>query len=367
MSSPSFYTLNNFVSTPHSLFGPDEYQDVNSFFEHLKDYHSTPLHRLNTLSLELGLKEIFVKDESARFGLNAFKIAGVSYAINRLQAEGRLAQGGTVVCATEGNHGRAVAHAACKQGLKAIVYMSSTAAPVRVRALIDEGAEVRQVEGNYDDAVRQASRDADLNGWLIVSDTSWPGYEQIPLWIMNGYTRIMEETAAQWEPGPGPDVVFVQAGVGGLLGAVASWIAERFGEKRPHIVGCEPSAAPSLSESIRVGHPVTLTGYFDSIMAGLRVGELSPVAWPALISNVDAAIAVDDALCAPAMRRLASDLNVKAGASGACALAALTWTMLDPAAAGLRDALRLGPDSMALVIVSEGATDPELYERLVSG
>lgn len=325
---------------------------------------------LQKLASELGVGDILLKDESARFGLPSFKILGVSYAVGQLLREGRLVKDSVLICASEGNHGRAVARVAAENKLAAKVYVAANTSPARIKAIESEGAEVVMVDGNYDDAVRQAARDAEHHGWQLISDTSWAGYEEIPRRIMSGYTRLMTEAETQWTPEPPPDVMFVQAGVGGLACAVASWLCWRYGAKRPFMIVCEPSSAACLLESSRAGMPIALRGPFDTIMAGLRCGEVSPLAWTVLSTAADAFLSIDDEQCALAMRVLAhprdSDPIVAAGASGACGLAALLAVFQDETLRPLREASGLNKRSRIFVINTEGATDPELYSRITS-
>jgi diaminopropionate ammonia-lyase len=346
------------------LFDAEEYTQINEFFHG----PPTPLWSLPGLASESGVGDILVKDESERLGLNSFKILGVSYAIDRLMRKGHINRSSVLVCATEGNHGRAVAHAAQENGLEAKIYVPAGTANARVEALEREGAEVVRVDGDYDNAVWLLAGDARSNGWTIVSDTSWPGYEEIPRWIMAGYTRLIMEAESQWSPGPPPDVVFVQAGVGGLACAVVSWLCHRYGAGRPFIIACEAVTATCLLESARAGNPVTVRGPFDTIMAGLRCGEVSPLAWPTLAAGVDAFVSIDNAQCAQAMRALAHPVNrdpvIVAGASGACGVAALLAVLRDERLRAVRKASSVSGRSRVLVINTEGATDPELYLRI---
>lgn len=349
------------------LFQAEEYRLVSDFFVSRPEFEPTPLLHLRALASELGIGDILLKDESARLGLNSFKILGVSYAVGRLLGEGRLADDSVVVCASEGNHGRAVARVAAENKLGAKIYVASATSSTRIKAIEKEGAEVIVVDGNYDDAVKQAARDGELYGWQIISDTSWSGYEEIPRWIMAGYTQLMSEAEKQWTPDPPPDVVLVQAGVGGLACAVVSWLCQRYGTKRPFVIVCEPMSAACLLESSRAGKPVTLNGPFNTIMAGLRCGEASPIAWPTLAAAVDAFVSVDDEQCASAMRVLADptkDPVVTAGAAGASGLAALVALQEDERLVPVREASGLNAQSRALVISTEGATDPEGYSRV---
>jgi diaminopropionate ammonia-lyase len=327
----------------------------------------TPLWHLRTLAAEVGIGDILVKDESSRLGLNAFKILGVSYALGSMIKQGQISQGSILACATEGNHGRAVARAASENGIAAKVYMSRDSASSRREAVEHEGAEVIIVDGNYDAAVRMMAKDARNNGWTIVSDTSWPGYEEIPRLVMAGYTRIPSEAETQWLADP-PDIVLVQAGVGGLAGAVVSWLCQRFGAYRPFTVICEPLSAACHLESARAGRPVSVPGPFDSILAGLRSGEVSQIAWPIVAAAADAFVAIDDEWCVKTMRLLAhpagEDQRIEAGASGACGLATLLAILQDQKLRRVREASRLAYQSRALVINTEGATDMELYRSI---
>jgi diaminopropionate ammonia-lyase len=309
-----------------------------------------------------------VKDETGRFGLNAFKSVGATFAVATLITRGEIVPGTTLACASEGNHGRAVARAARETQCDAIVYVAESVAPARVAAIEAEGARVQKVAGTYDEAVRAMVDDANRARWTIISDTSWPGYDQIPRLIMLGYTRIFDEVEAQ--VGSAPDVVFVQAGVGGLLAAAACWADWRYGLSRPQIVAVEPASAACVQASARAGRPTTLPGPFNTVMGGLRCGEMSPVAFESIHSIVDGYIGVDDDWAFDAMRRLAKpdghDPPIHAGASGAASLAGLLATLKDPANGDLRTALGLVEQSTVLVVVTEGVTDPAAYSAVLS-
>lgn len=256
------------------LLQAEEYEQVQSYFGARPESPPTPLRRLTGLAGELNLHDVWLKDESVRFNLNSFKILGVSYAVARLLSAGLITRSSVLACATEGNHGRAVARVASENSLAAKVYVSADMAVARVEAIAQDGAEVIRVRGGYDEAVRRMARDAELNGWVVVSDTSWPGYEMIPRWIIAGYTRLMDEALEQWSPDPSPDLVIVQAGVGGLACAALSWLCYRYGERRPQFIVCEPASAASLLESHRAGELTSLSGPFDTIMVGLRSGDV---------------------------------------------------------------------------------------------
>jgi diaminopropionate ammonia-lyase len=341
------------------LFTGAEYDDVQRFFESRPDLTPTRLVHLPALAQTLGFADIMVKDESTRFGLNAFKIAGVAYAVDRLLSGPAACRAGihTLVCASEGNHGRAVARVARERNLRAIVYMRRSAAQARVDAIRGEGAEVVLVDGTYDDAVRLVAGKAEHTpGVTIVSDTAWPGYEEIPRAIMAGYTWIMTEAECQWAPHP-PDIVVVQAGVGGLAAAVASWLAVRL-HPRPFFICAEPSGAACVRAAIAAGRAAPLVPE-NTIMNGLRCGEVSSLALPVLAVTVDACVLVADRSAIDAVEQfgnpVGADAPIEAGASGACGLAALSaWSREEPVA----------PGSCAFIINTEGTTDPARYARL---
>ena len=320
------------------------------------------------------------KDETERFGLNAFKLLGARFAIETLLHDGSIRKGGTLVCASEGNHGRAVARAARDAGCACRVYMAHDAAPSRVAAIAGEGAEVIRVDGSYDDAVRIMRDEAHASGWTIISDTAWPGYERIPRLIMLGYTHMLEEIgdrgAGIGDRGSGIgdrgsgigdqfDAIFVQGGVGGLLCAMASWCAFHRRDHPPRVIAVEPTSAASLQASARAGGPVAVTGPLQTAMAGLRNREVSPPAFEALLPIVDAFMSIDDVWALEAMRTFARPLSgdpaIEAGASGSAALGGLLALSRDPSLGPARSQLGLNRDSRVLVLVSEGVTDPALW------
>lgn len=351
---------------PRGLFTAEEYERVARFYDAQPGAAPTPLHALPALARSLGVGEILVKDESARFRLPAFKISGVWYAVNELQRTGVLAPGATLVCATSGNHGRATAHAARRLGLRARVYVPHDAQTSRIEAIAGEGAEVVVTESGYNDAVRRAAAEAGAAGWTVISDTGYPGYEDIPRLIMAGYTRLVDEASRQWSARP--DVVLVQGGVGGLVCAAASWFAHHFGSARPYFICCEPSKAACLLRSAQAGRPETVSGDLETKMEGLRCSEVSASAWPTIAGCVDAFVSIDDQWSFQTMRRLAhpqaGDAKIEAGASGACSLAALAAILEQDALHPLRSAARISPHSRLLVFNTEGATDPELFRRI---
>jgi diaminopropionate ammonia-lyase len=355
---------------PHvPLFSDADYAKQRAFFAERPRLAATPLRRFRALARSLGIADLRIKDETARFGLNAFKATGAMFAVETLRACGELAAGDTLVCASEGNHGRAVARASRHAGYRARVYLADSVALSRIAAIESEGATVVRVPGTYDDAVRVMTREAHANGWRVISDTALPGDAlDVPRLIMLGYTRLMDEAAEQWEPDPPPDVIFVPGGVGGLLAAVADWTRARRDGGQANVVCVEPLTAACLQMSARAGQPTTLAGPFDTAMGGLRCGEVSRAGFDTVLSVVRGYVAIEDRWAFDAMRHLASgqgDPVVEAGASGAAALGGLLACFRDPALAGFGEQLGLGRGARVMAFVTEGVTDPDLFAAVV--
>jgi diaminopropionate ammonia-lyase len=343
------------------LFTADEYRDVHGYYAAHPELAPTPLRSLRSIADTLGLATVYAKDETHRFGVNAFKIAGVQYAVHRL-GDDAAARG--LVCATAGNHGRAVTHVGRHKHLPCTVFVPvlRTADPVEIRtrsarvaAMRQDGATVVDVDGTYEDAVAEAARYGERTGATVISDTSWEGYDEIPRWIMAGYTQLFQEALSQWDAPP--TIVVVQGGVGGLVCAAASWFAHEFAE-RPYFVVAEPENAACLLASAEAGRPITIGGSLETIMAGLRCAAPSPAAWPAIASGVDAFVTVPDEAVLGTMKVLndaPSPEQIHSGPSGACGLAALVAVARDPNMAELRAAARLDRSTRALVVITEGA------------
>jgi diaminopropionate ammonia-lyase len=345
-------------------------------------YEPGPLRRLPAIARQLGIGALLVKDESSRFGLPAFKILGASWATNWALAErfgwapaetfAELAERAaaarplTLVTATDGNHGRAVAHMAALLGLEATIYVPEGTAASRVAAIGGEGARVEVVQGTYDDAVARAARAASERT-IVVSDTSWPGYESIPRAVIDGYQTILAEVddrLAELGEAP-PDFLLVQVGVGALAAAVAAHFRSAPARGRPRLVTVEPTDAACLRASLAAGRITTVPGPHRSIMAGLNCGTPSLVAWPLLRDGVDAAITVGDDLARRAMVLLAG-AGLESGESGAAGLAGLLQFASSPDLDEVREALGLGSASRVLIFSTEGATDPAGYRQIVA-
>lgn len=367
-----------------SALGPDGAARVLAYLATRADYAPTPLVRLPALAAALEIEGLFVKDEGQRLGLGSFKALGGAYAVLTLVAEAMSARlnrpfsvtdwaspeaaatagGMTFACATDGNHGRSVAQGAQLVGAQCRIFIHTGVSEARAAAIARFGATLIRVPGAYDAAVKAALEAAEANGWALVSDTSWPGYETIPRRVMQGYTAMMHETAQALETPP--THIFIQAGVGGVAAAVAAYASERYGPHRPHVTVVEPSRAACLFESLIAGAPVALTPGEPTVMAMLECYEPSWTAWAVLARQADAFMTVEEHEAVAAMRRLArplkSDPAVVAGESGGAGLAGLMQAARDPEA---RQRLGLSTASRILVINTEGATDPERYAALV--
>lgn len=354
---------------PGLLFSRIEQADRDRYASALGPSVVTPLVDRPDLARALNLGQLWVKDETHRMGLPAFKLLGARFAVATLLARHRITPGCTLVCASEGNHGRAVARAAREVGCQARIYLSHAVATPRADAIASEGAVVVRVGATYDEAVRHAADDAAREGWSIVSDTSWDGYEEVPRLIMLGYSQMVHEMHAQQPPGWRPDVIAVPGGVGGLLAGVALGAAEVWASP-PHIVCVEPDSAACLMASARTGAPTRVDGPFTTEMGGLRCGEVSPLAFAMAAPHVAGYVTIDDAWGACALRMMArppdvSLTRVEAGLSGAAALAGLMALSSGADAAHACEALGLTGKSTAVVIASEGVTDPPLWARLM--
>jgi len=348
-------------------------------------YAPTPLVALPGLARALGIAALWFKDESSRFGLGSFKALGGAYAVCRLLVRAVAAETGatpsvvdlldgrhraiaeriTVTCATDGNHGRSVAWGAGLFGCRSVIFIHETVSEARKAAIEGYGARVVRTPGNYDDSVRAAAAEAARNGWHVVSDTSYPGYTEVPRDVMQGYTVMVDEAMGQLGRAR-PSHAFVQAGVGGLAAAVCAQLWEGWGAPRPRLVVVEPDKAACLHASAVAGRPTVVGGALDTIMAGLACGEVSLIAWEILDEGAAAFMTVTDDAALHAMRLLASgtggDPPVVAGESGVGGLAGLIAAAGDPAS---RAALALGADATVLLFGSEGDTDPALYRSIV--
>ncbi len=374
-------------------FEEKEMKEVYDFHKSLPGYKATPLVELDELAKYYGVQKLWLKDESKRFGLNAFKVLGGSYAIGKylsqklgkdmselpfnvlISDEVKKQLGDvTFVTATDGNHGRGVAWVANKLRQKSVVYMPKGSAQMRFDAIAREGADVSITDLNYDDAVRLANKGAQDHGWIMVQDTAWDGYEEIPLWIMQGYSTIINEIVEQLEAAKEekPTHVFLQAGVGSFAGAVQGYLSHLYGDDRPITIICEPHGANCIYKSMEAndGKPHNVTGDLTTIMAGLACGEPNTISWKILRDNSDFSVSCDDEIAARGMRVLSSplgnDQRVISGESGAVGLGLFTvLSEKKEEYAELMKALKIDENSRILCISTEGDTDVEGYKNVV--
>lgn len=361
-------------------FSLSEAQRARSFHKGLSGYKPTPLRRLDGLAGRLGLGGLYVKDESLRFGLNAFKGLGGSYALGRVIAErmgkkpeelGDVPAGTfTFVTATDGNHGRGVAWAAKNLSQNAVVYMPKGSAKERLENIRALGAQAEITELNYDDTVRFAKEQADENGWILVQDTAWEGYETIPSWIMQGYMTMALE-AAESLGGRVPTHIFLQAGVGAMAGAVTGFFSSFYGAQRPKIVITEPNRAACLFKTAGAGDGALhkVEGDLDSIMAGLCCGEVCTVGWEVLKHHAGYFFSCPDYVAADGMRVLGNPLpgdeKIVSGESGAVTSGLVYNLMTDPELKSFRETVGLDETSIVLCFSTEGDTDKENYRHIV--
>lgn len=376
-----------------SVMALEEVKKARAFHESFPQYTKTPLANLTHMAEYLGVKEIYIKDESYRFGLNAFKVLGGSFAMARyiakqtgkdvselpyqvLTSDALKEEFGqaTFFTATDGNHGRGVAWAANKLRQKAVVYMPKGTTETRLNNILKEGATATIEEVNYDECVRMAAASASQteNG-VVVQDTAWDGYEEIPAWIMQGYgTMAMEANEQLEEYGcDRPTHVFVQAGVGSLAGAVQGYFANRYPENPPTVVVVEADVAACLYKGAVAadGNPRIVDGDMQTIMAGLACGEPNTISWDILKNHVSVFISAPDWAAAKGMRMLSApikgDPQVVSGESGAAPFGVLACIMTMDEYKDLREAIGLNKDSKVLLFSTEGDTDPDRYKNIV--
>ncbi|ROV59794.1 diaminopropionate ammonia-lyase [Vibrio ponticus] len=375
----------NYNGETSPLFTHQAAKQTRAFHQQIDGYQPTPLVSLPTLAQHLGVKAILVKDESKRFGLNAFKVLGGSYALGRLLADHlnmniseidlktvseKLPKPLVFTTATAGNHGTGVAWAAREMGQKAVVYMpkgSPQASVDRIRGL---GAECIVTDVNYDDTVRLASQTADENGWTLVQDTAWEGYETIPTWISQGYITMADEALEQAQADDmTPTHIMLQAGVGAMAGGVLGYFADALGADNFKAIIGEPSAADCIFRSADAGDMTPVTGDLTSIMAGLACGEPNPVTWPILRDCSDACVSADDSIAALGMRILGNPLKgdqaVISGESGAITMGILYRLMTTDEGKAFAEQLGLGADSTVMIFSTEGDTNPTRYRDIV--
>ena len=344
--------------------------DAYQFHRSLPGYTPTPCLNLRWLAKKYHTGSIFIKDESKRFHLEAFKALGASYAVHRILQQ--YSHIDTLCTATDGNHGRALAWASARAGKKSVVFVPHHTAPARIRAIEQEGGKAIKIEGNYDEACDLAAEACRKDGWQLVQDAARDGYEEIPALIMAGYLTQFRELEPELHPPGKPDVdiAFLQAGVGSFAASAIWYYLDRYGPNRPKIILVEPFEADGVLASFRAGERVVPDKSFKTMMAGLNCGIPSPGAWNIIRSGTDAVVSISDHFAAEAMQALyhpaGTDQPVTAGESGAAGLAGFMAVMEEEKLKPVRELLRLSPESRVLFVNTEGATDPDNFRSITS-
>jgi len=379
------------IKADTSQFSAAETNLVRNFHRTLPGFQPTPLAKLDNLARYLGVTGIRVKDESHRCGLNAFKILGASFALSIQLAQklnlspenlsftefqspelNRRVKALTCVTATDGNHGKALAWAAKQLGCRAVIFMPRGTTSARLESIRNLGADASVIEGNYDDAVQLAADRAQRKGWLLIQDTAWAGYEDIPLQVMQGYLTMFDEAVEQMGP-ERPTHVFIQCGVGSLAGSLQGYLVEKYGDQRPLLTVVEPTQAACYYQSIRAmdGKPHRVGGKLNTIMAGLACGDPSIISWKILRDYADVFAACPDDVTIKGMRvlgnPLAGDDRVISGESGAVTLGLLIHLLKQVELAPLKKDLNINSDARILLFSTEGDTDPAMYRKIVWG
>lgn len=380
------------TGTDITFLGAAAANKTRAFMKSFPQYKTTPLRSLDNLAEYTGVAGIYVKDESYRFGLNSFKVLGGGHAIGRYLAKilntdladlsyeklksaavreklGEI----TFTSATDGNHGRGVAWAARQLGHRAVINMPKGSSLIRLEHITATGAEGHITDVNYDETVRLTANAAKKNGWVVIQDTAWEGYEEIPTWVMQGYTVMADEALEQLNQLgiEKPTHIFIQAGVGSLAGAVLGYFASKLGGQEPISVVVEPDQADCFYQSALAGDglPRNVTGDLDTIMAGLACGEPNPFAWEVLRRKAEMFFSCPDYIAANGMRLLGNplhgDMRIISGESGAVTAGLLAKLLHDEEMKEAREQLKLDKHARVLLFSTEGDTDPDMYRKIV--
>lgn len=370
-------------------FSKQTRQKVYKYHQSLPEYERTALESLDQLARHLQVDKLWVKNEAGRFNLNAFKGLGASYALVRYFAEQldlnledisfeelhheiNKAKKVTLATATDGNHGKSLAWAARLFGQDAVVYMPKGAAPERLEAIRSQGARAEMTDVNYDETVNLIAEEAKEKGWVVIQDTAWEGYEEIPLWIMQGYSTIVSELRNQLsEELDTVTHVILQAGVGSFAASMLTSLKSELQDSDIQFIIVESDQADPFFQSVQRndGKAVSVEGDLATIMAGLACGKASSIAWDMLKETVDFFASCPDEVSARGMRvlgnPLAGDSAIIAGESGAVPAGFLYEVMQNPHYVDLKTSLSLGKHARVLVVNTEGDTDPENYRHIV--
>jgi len=385
-ANPKAKNSNIYTDVMRQIFNKEDAIQAEIDIHNWPNYKPTELHKLNDLAKHCRVSSIYYKDESTRFELKSFKSLGGSYAVAKQLIQyvkectgqdisiqdlfsGRYADTicqVTITTATDGNHGRSVAWGAQMFGCGCVIYIHSDVSIGRENSMLKLGAEVVRIDGNYDDSVKETAVLAQANGWIIVSDNSYEGYLEIPKDVMLGYSVMLKEIVDQLD-GSIPTHIFIQGGCGGLASTVCGYFWNVWGGNRPRLVIIEPEQANCLQLSAQKGDLVVVDGKLDTLMAGLACGEVSLLAWDILETGTDDFTTVNESLVPVSMKLLAegygSDPKIEAGESAVAGIAGLLGTVGDNK---MRELLGLTKESSVIVIGTEGATDPELYDSLIA-
>jgi diaminopropionate ammonia-lyase len=346
-----------------------KHEDPLAYHSKLRRYEPTPLISLSRLAKSMGIKELFIKDESRRFRQNTFKTLGASFAMHKyLEAN----PGKHIFCtASDGNHGRSVAWAAKMNKQKAVILVPADTAESQIKNIKKQRGKVVVVDGDYDAAVARAREEAERNGYVLIQDTSWDGYTEIPTLITVGYkTMMMELEELLHMPGePLIDFVFLQSGVGTWASSVVAYYRNRYPKNMPRIIAVEPIESDSLLESIRQDGVAKTKGSQQTLMSGLNCGTPSHLAWKILKEGVDLFLAIPDDYAIKAMQNLyfpfRNDTQIFAGESGAAGLGGLTALAYEESLGEVKKQIGLNRQSRVLVFNTEGVTDPDNFEELI--
>lgn len=361
-------------------------KEVKSYHESFEAYHETDLISLKALSKMLGIEMLYVKDESSRFSLNAFKVLGATYAVGKALAKelgedisqlpfetlkkrvkeelGEIKLAAT----TDGNHGRGVAWMGKQLGLEVVIYMPKGTTKNRLQHILDEGAKATIMEMNYDDTVRWVAEKAKENNWLIIQDTAWEGYEDVPIWIMQGYATMAREVIAQLGNSK-PTHVFLQAGVGAFAAVIAEALYNHYGVDCPKIIIVEAEVADCYYRSAVAEEEVKCGGDLNTIMAGLACGEANPIGYKVLFQLASAFISAPDWVAANGMRIMGNpikgDASIVSGESGAVCVGVVEAVLREPKYKEIKEALEINNQSKILTFSTEGDTDQQVYREIM--
>jgi diaminopropionate ammonia-lyase len=361
------YRASDFPNLPNSL-NTKNMNEAEVAISKWLNYKPTPLHSLKSFARECGVKAVYYKDESPRFGLGSFKALGGAYAVENLVAK-HVSTGGvpsdiTVSTATDGNHGRSVSWGAKRAGCKAKIYIHQNVSKSRENAMVALGADVIRVIGNYEASLAACKKDSLTYGYPIVSDTSWDGYLDTPLQIMAGYSVMAKEIISQLG-NERPTHAFLPVGVGGLAAGIVAPLWEDMGKRLSKIISVESDMSPCFQASIEAQKPVLIDIKEETLMAGLSCGEVSNLAWDILTPTLTHCISINDDGVAPLMKLLGDKDGIFSIEAGECATAGLVALLGAKKEPKFFDELELDENSIVLVIGTEGATDPEIYKELL--